>query len=83
MPQVFELRINRNLCTGCNVCVVACPINFDQLKKNAKLDRSNAVLLVRNGMAEDVYDELRDSNCDGCGVCIEACPQRAITIKIL
>ncbi|MBY9010486.1 MAG: 4Fe-4S binding protein, partial [Candidatus Lokiarchaeota archaeon] len=24
--QIYELKINKNTCTGCNACVVSCPI---------------------------------------------------------
>jgi len=81
--QIYRLKINQVLCTGCNVCVVSCPINFNQLKEKGYLTEKNAVLLVRNGIARNVYEDDRDVNCDGCGVCIENCPQTAIKIEIL
>ena len=83
MPEVFQVRVNRFLCTGCNVCVVSCPINFNKLKDEGELTRENAVLLVKNGVAIPIYIENRDANCDGCGVCQEACPQKAISLKFL
>jgi 4Fe-4S ferredoxin len=84
--QIYRLKVNRNTCTGCNVCVVSCPINFDQLKNQGFLNQENAVMLVKNGIAYDIYDEERKvplRNCDGCGVCIEACPQKAIKLEII
>ena len=81
--QIFKLKINKNLCTGCNVCVVSCPINFNQLKVIGRLDEENAVILVKNGIAFPIYIENRNPNCDGCGVCIECCPQSAIQIEVL
>lgn len=81
--QIYRLKINQVLCTGCNVCVVSCPINFNQLKEKGYLTEKNAVLLVRNGIARNIYEDDRDVNCDGCGVCIENCPQTAIKIEIL
>ncbi|MBY9005660.1 MAG: 4Fe-4S binding protein [Candidatus Lokiarchaeota archaeon] len=81
MP-IYELKINHNLCTGCNICVVSCPINFDQLKKEGQLTKDNAVILVKNGTARAIYKEERKINCDGCGVCIEACPQKVIKMEI-
>lgn len=81
--QIFRLKINKNFCTGCNVCVVSCPINFNQLKEKGQLTQENAVLLVKNGIAYDIFQENRDVNCDGCGICIENCPQNAIQIEIL
>ena len=81
--QIFKLKINKNLCTGCNICVISCPINFNQLKNQGLLTKENAVLLVKNGIAYDIHQENRDINCDGCGICIENCPQKAIQIEII
>ena len=82
MSQVFTIKVNKFLCTGCNVCVVSCPINFNKLKEHGELTRENAVLLVKNGTAYPVYIEGREDNCDGCGVCIKECPQKAIEMLI-
>jgi ferredoxin len=81
--QVYKMKINHNLCTGCNVCVVSCPINFNQLRKEGELTKENAVILVKNGIARPIYEEERSFNCDGCGVCVEECPQEAIKIEIV
>lgn len=81
--QIYKMKINHNLCTGCNVCVVSCPINFNQLRKKGELTRENAVILVKNGIARPIYEDERSFNCDGCGVCVEECPQRAISIQIV
>jgi len=81
--QIYRMKINHNLCTGCNVCVVSCPINFNQLRKKGELTKENAVILVKNGIARPIYEEERSFNCDGCGVCVEECPQRAIKIEII
>ncbi|MFX1239300.1 MAG: 4Fe-4S binding protein [Promethearchaeota archaeon] len=81
--QVYNLKINKTLCTGCNVCVVSCPINFDELKNKGKLTPENAVILVKNGVAYPIFEETRDRNCDGCGVCVKECPQNAIAMKIM
>jgi 4Fe-4S ferredoxin len=80
MSQIFKLQINNNTCTGCNACVVSCPINFNQLRKNSYLNEENAVILVKNGLATPIYKSERDINCDGCGVCVQTCPQVAIKI---
>jgi ferredoxin len=81
--QIFKLKVNHNTCTGCNVCVVSCPINFNQLRKSSFLNESNAVILVKNGMAFPIYIENRNFNCDGCGVCVNSCPQVAIKIECI
>ena len=79
--QIYQLKINHNTCTGCNACVVSCPINFNQLRKLSYLNKDNAVILVKNGLATPIYKEDREINCDGCGVCVKLCPQVAIRIE--
>jgi ferredoxin len=79
--QIFKLKVNSNTCTGCNVCVVSCPINFNQLRKHSFLSNKNAVILVKNGIATPIFIEGRETNCDGCGVCVKSCPQVAIRIE--
>jgi len=81
--QIYKLVVNRNRCFGCNDCVVSCPLNFNQLRKDSYLNQENAVLLVKNGVAYPIYKEGREINCDGCGVCIEICPARAIQIECI
>jgi NAD-dependent dihydropyrimidine dehydrogenase PreA subunit len=79
--QIFKLLINKNRCFGCNDCVVSCPLNFNQLRKDSYLSEQNAVLLVKNGVAFPIYNKGREINCDGCGICISICPARAIRIE--
>jgi ferredoxin len=79
--RVFKISVNGNRCFGCNDCVVSCPLNFNQLRKDSYLSEKNAVLLVRNGVAYSIYKEDREVNCDGCGVCVQICPARAIRIE--
>ena len=81
--QIYRLNINKHLCSGCNDCVVACPVNFERLRVDGFLNQENAVILVKNGLSYEIYDEARkNGNCTGCGICINACPQRAIQIVI-
>jgi len=62
---------------------VACPVNFERLRVDGFLNQENAVILVKNGLSYEIYDEARkNGNCTGCGICITACPQRAIQIVI-
>jgi Pyruvate/2-oxoacid:ferredoxin oxidoreductase delta subunit len=81
--RVFKISVNNNRCFGCNDCVVSCPLNFNQLRKDSYLSEKNAVLLVRNGVAYPIYKEDREINCDGCGVCVQICPARAIKIETM
>ncbi|MDO5845466.1 MAG: 4Fe-4S dicluster domain-containing protein [Methanocorpusculum sp.] len=75
--MAFAMHINMERCTGCNNCVVACPVNALEL---CTVDpaTSDKIYQVQNGKAIslDVNKEL----CAGCGVCVEACPYNVIRL---
>lgn len=64
-PEIPEIEVNKDLCSGCGVCVAVCP--FDAIR----LEKSDASLVA-------VIDDLK---CKRCGLCVTACPTGAITIK--
>jgi len=64
-PEIPEIEVNKDLCSGCGVCVAVCP--FDA----TRLEKSDEGLVA-------VIDDLK---CKRCGLCVTACPAGAITIK--
>ncbi len=64
-PEISEIEVNKDLCSGCGVCVTVCP--FDAIK----LEKSEEKLV-------SVIDDLK---CKRCGMCVSACPAGAIIIK--
>ncbi len=64
-PEISEIEVNKDLCSGCGVCVAVCP--FDA----TRLEKSDEGLVA-------VIDDLK---CKRCGLCVTACPAGAITIK--
>jgi len=64
-PEIAEIEVNKDLCSGCGVCVTVCPYDA------ARLEKSDEGLVA-------VIDELK---CKRCGLCPTACPSGAITIK--
>jgi heterodisulfide reductase subunit A len=64
-PEISEIEVNKDLCSGCGVCVAVCP--YDAVR----LEKSDAGLVA-------VIDDLK---CKRCGLCMTACPAGAITIK--
>ncbi|MFC1897353.1 FAD-dependent oxidoreductase [Chloroflexota bacterium] len=64
-PEISEIEVNQDLCSGCRVCVAVCPYDA------ARLEKSDEKLVA-------IID---DSKCKRCGLCATACPVEAITIK--
>ena len=68
-------------CTGCNNCVVACPVNALELNTidPSATAASEKIYKVINGSALilDVNHEL----CSGCGICVDACPYDVIQLS--
>jgi len=64
-PEIADIEVDKDLCSGCGVCVAVCP--FDAIR----LEKSDEGLLA-------VIDDLK---CKRCGLCVTACPVGAVTIK--
>jgi len=64
-PEIAEIEVNKDLCSGCGVCVTVCPYDA------TRLDKSDEGLVA-------VIDDLK---CKRCGLCVTACPAGAIIIK--
>jgi len=64
-PEIAQIEVNQDKCSGCGICLALCAYNAPKLVKSG------------NGRVM-VIDELR---CKRCGVCASACPAEAITIK--
>ena len=64
-PEISEIEVNKDLCSGCKVCLAVCPYDA------ARLEKSDEGLVA-------VIDDFK---CKRCGLCVTACPAGAITIK--
>jgi len=64
-PEIPQIKVNQNICSGCGICVAIC--SYDALK----LEKSEDGLV-------SVIDDLK---CKRCGLCVSACPAGAVTIK--
>ena len=73
----FAMHINMERCTGCNNCVVSCPVNALELNTVDPVS-TDKIYAVMDGKAMilDINHEL----CAGCGVCVEACPYEVIRL---
>lgn len=67
MPRErIRIRINEELCKGCNYCIEFCP--------KGALERSDEA--NQKGVAPPHMKD--DSECIGCGLCILLCPDLAM-----
>jgi len=63
--EIPKIEVNRDVCSGCGVCVLLC--SYDAIK----LEKSG------NGAVAAIDDR----RCKRCGVCVAACPSAAITLE--
>jgi 4Fe-4S ferredoxin len=76
--MAFAVHVNMDKCTGCNNCVVACPVNALELHTVDPVSKEKIYKVVGGkAIVLDVKSEL----CAGCGVCVEACPYGVIKLK--
>ena len=67
-PPRGSVRINRNECKGCGLCIEACPPKCLQFEED----------LSAYGVHPAMYMGIR---CTGCGICFYCCPEPgAITV---
>ncbi|MCJ7668972.1 MAG: 4Fe-4S dicluster domain-containing protein, partial [Dehalococcoidia bacterium] len=60
--EIPEIELNREICSGCGVCVFLCSYDAIKLEKSG----DGAVAVINN------------FRCKRCGVCAAACPSAAI-----
>lgn len=73
----FAMHINMERCTGCNNCVVACPVNALELRTvDPATTKKIYTVIEGKSTSLDINKEL----CAGCGVCVEACPYEVIRL---
>jgi len=75
--MAFALHVNMEKCTGCNNCVVACPVDALELYTEGPVAKDKIYKVV-NGKA--VILDFNSELCAGCGVCVEACPYGVIRL---
>jgi 4Fe-4S ferredoxin len=71
------VHIKREHCTGCNNCVVACPVDALELHMVDPVSAEN-IYLVRDGTS--VVPDINGELCAGSGVYIQACLHDVISL---
>jgi 4Fe-4S ferredoxin len=75
--MAFAVHINMENCTGCNNCVVACPVGALELF-TVDSHQKDKIYKVKDG--KSVVLDFKAELCAGCGVCVEACPHDVIRL---
>ena len=73
----FAMHINMERCTGCNNCVVACPVNALELCTVDPVS-TDKIYKVFDGKATCL--DVNHALCAGCGVCVEVCPYEVVSL---
>jgi len=76
--MAFAVHVNMRRCTGCNNCVVACPVDALELHTVDPVS-TDKIYKVINGSA--VILDVKNELCAGCGVCVDACPYDVIKLS--
>ncbi len=75
--MAFAVHVNMERCTGCNNCVVACPVDALELYTVDPVTNEK-IYRVQHGKA--MVLDFKSELCAGCGVCVEACPHDVIRL---
>jgi len=75
--MAFAVHSNRAHCTGCNNCVVACPVDAQEFHTVDPVS-TEKIYTVRDGKSV-----ILDFKCEpdaGCGIGVQACPHDSIRL---
>ncbi|MDD4136922.1 MAG: 4Fe-4S binding protein [Methanoregula sp.] len=75
--MAFAVHINMEHCTGCNNCVVACPVDTSELH-TVDTVTTEQIYVVRDGRS--VIPDFRGELSRRCGGCVQACPYGVIRL---
>ena len=76
-----RLKLTPERCTGCNLCVVACPVDCIKLETVKVVPDDPHQELYENGQPRKMWItryEIDFAKCCFCGLCVNACPSDAI-----
>lgn len=76
--MAFAVHVNMVRCTGCNNCVVSCPVDALELH-TVNPASTDKIYKVINGDA--VILDVKHELCAGCGICVDACPYDVIVLS--
>jgi 6-hydroxynicotinate reductase len=66
--------VDRKICTGCGLCVEACPLQAVSLTDEIRADQASADTGSKSPMKKATISDL----CVDCGACTKGCPRNAV-----
>ena len=78
-PETLIPEVDEEKCTACNKCVVACPKDIIELRKQGPRSRRIFVSCVNEDKGAAARRACKVA-CIGCGRCVKECPFDAITM---
>ena len=79
-PITLIPEVDEEKCTACNKCVVACPKNLIELRKQGPKSRRIFVSCMNQDKGAPAKRSCEVA-CIGCGKCVKVCPFDAITME--
>ncbi|MCW5211833.1 4Fe-4S binding protein [Desulfobulbus sp. TB] len=71
---MYEIKVDKDKCTGCEECVGACPAGVFELADRPIAEQDG-------GKSKCYSDPVNEDECLGCETCVEVCEDaQAITI---
>ncbi|UCE29812.1 MAG: 4Fe-4S dicluster domain-containing protein [Candidatus Bathyarchaeota archaeon] len=71
--KTYSLTLDKNRCTGCEICAVVCPKEVFEIKKQPK---------VAGEKLKHPIIEVDEQKCHFCGICGVLCPYGALKVRI-
>lgn len=69
----YALTLDKNRCTGCEICMIACPKEAIEVKKIPKEEGEKA---------KPPVVDVDEKKCHYCGICSSICPFGALDVKV-
>ncbi len=87
-PSDYRVRIDRDTCIGCGLCVKRCPMEALKLEDAPEAMNRITVVAADGGKGEKRLKNTKGKvsavdpdRCIGCGVCVYKCPSKSLVLK--
>ncbi len=75
-----KIRINKNRCKGCYLCIVNCPNSLIKIESELNTKGVKAAVFSGGKPARLKSGSKRSGGCTGCGMCALICPEFIIEV---